>query len=122
MLRSVMPVTLYRQKKTDGGKEKIGRKYTRNRTETLSLRLTAEEKDLLRSHARKRGQSLTSYILLSALQYSNAEQFRPLLKSLDSLRAEFLALKETQNSDALADALEKQDQIYDEVLAAIRCR
>ena len=108
--------------KTDGGKEKIGRKYTRNRTETLSLRLTAEEKDLLRSHARKRGQSLTSYILLSALQYSNAEQFRPLLKSLDSIRAELLALKETQNSDALADALEKQNQIYDEVLAAIRCR
>jgi hypothetical protein len=45
-----------------------------------------------------------------------------LLKSLDSLRAELLALNETQNSDALADALEKQDQIYDEVLAAIRCR
>jgi uncharacterized protein (DUF1778 family) len=118
----VVSVTLYRQKKTDGGKEKIGRKYTRKRTETLSLRLTAEEKDLLRSHAQKRGQSLTSYILLSALQYSNAEQFRPLLKSLDSLRAELLALNETQNSDALADALEKQDQIYDEVLAAIRCR
>ena len=104
------------------GSESPIKHYKRNRTETLSLRLTKTEKRQLKALASRQDLSLTDYILLSALRYSKAEPFRPLLKSLDSLRSELLALKETQNSDALADALEKQDQIYDEVLAAIRCR
>ena len=50
--------------------------YQRNRTETLSLRLTPEEKKILKSLAAKNGVSITDYILLSALQYSAAGGLR----------------------------------------------
>ena len=56
--------------------------YQRNRSETLSLRLTAKEKTLLKSLAAKNGMSITDYILLSALQYSAAGRHAPALKLL----------------------------------------
>lgn len=104
------------------GSESTIKHYKRNRTETLSLRLTKTEKRQLKALASKQDLSLTDYILLSALRYSKAEPYRPLLQSLDSLRTQLLTLRETQNTDEIADALVKQSKIYDEVLAAIRCR
>ena len=56
--------------------------YRRNRTETLSLRLTAEEKQVLKALAEKRNLSMTDYILLSALHYSAGEHYRHALKTL----------------------------------------
>lgn len=103
------------------GGRKIDKKYSRNRTENLSLRLTAEEKDLLRGLAKKNRLSLTSYILLSALQYSSADPFRALLKELDTLREELVKAKGRSDADAIVDALEKQSEVYEKVLAAIRC-
>lgn len=96
------------------------RAYKRNRSETLSLRLTQEEKRQLNVLAAKRDMSLTDYILLSALRYSPAESYRPLLQKLDQLRTDLSELRKENESDAVCDALERQSQLYDEVLAAIR--
>lgn len=95
-------------------------RYKRNRSETLSLRLTAEEKHLLKALAEKNGLSLTDYILLSALNYSAAGSYAPALKELGQIRAELLALRKESPGAAVSDALEKQAQLYDAVLAAIR--
>ena len=64
--------------------------------------------------------SLTDYILLSALRYSPAESYRPLLKKLDRLHAELSKLRKENGSDAVCDALERPARLYDEVLAALR--
>ena len=95
--------------------------YRRNRTETLSLRLTAEEKQVLKALAEKRNLSMTDYILLSALHYSVGEHYRHALKTLEQIRTELLALQKSNPGDAVCDALEKQMQLYDAALAAIRC-
>lgn len=94
--------------------------YQRNRTETLSLRLTAEEKRILKALAAKNGMSITDYILLSALQYSSAGSHAPALKELGQIRAELLELRKESPCDAVCDALEKQAKLYDAALAAIR--
>lgn len=95
--------------------------YRRNRTETLSLRLTAEEKQVLKALAEKRNLSMTDYILLSALHYSAGEHYRHALKTLEQIHTELLALQKSNPGDAVSDALEKQMQLYDAALAAIRC-
>ena len=82
--------------------------YRRNRTETLSLRLTAEEKQVLKALAEKRNLSMTDYILLSALHYSAGEHYRHALKTLEQIRTELLALQKSNPGDAVCDALEKQ--------------
>lgn len=102
------------------GSESRIKAYKRNRSETLSLRLSREEKRQLNALAAKRDMSLTDYILLSALRYSPAESYRPLLKKLDQLHAELTKLRKENGSDAVCDALERQARLYDEVLAAIR--
>ncbi len=94
--------------------------YQRNRTETLSLRLTAEEKRILKALAAKNGMSITDYMLLSALQYSTAGCHAPALKLLDQIHTELLELQKDNPSDAVCDALEKQAKLYDAALSAIR--
>ena len=101
--------------------ESTVKNYRRNRTETLSLRLTAEEKQVLKALAEKRNLSMTDYILLSALHYSAGEHDRHALKTLEQIRTELLALQKSNPGDAVSDALEKQMQLYDAALAAIRC-
>ncbi len=95
------------------------KRYKRNRRETLSLRLTAEEKRLLKALAEKNGLSLTDYILLSALQYSSAGNHAPALKLLDQIHTELLELQKDNPSDAVCDALEKQAKLYDAALSLI---
>lgn len=94
--------------------------YKRNRTETLSLRLTSEEKRILKSLAAKNGMSITDYILLSALQHSSAGGHAPALKLLDQIHTELLELQKNNPGDAVCDALEKQAKLYDAAISAIR--
>lgn len=96
------------------------KRYKRNRGETLSLRLTAEEKHLLKALAEKNGLSLTDYILLSALNYSTAGSYAPALKELGQIREELLALQKESPGDAVSGALDRQARLYDAALAAIR--
>lgn len=52
-------------------------KYKRNRTESLTIRLTPTEKKMLQSRANAKHMSMTDYILLSALKQGNANNFHP---------------------------------------------
>lgn len=52
-------------------------KYKRNRTQSLTIRLTPAEKKMLQSRANAKHMSMTDYILLSALKQVNANNFRP---------------------------------------------
>ena len=52
-------------------------KYKRNRTQSLTIRLTLAEKKMLQSRANAKHMSMTDYILLSALKQGNANNFRP---------------------------------------------
>ena len=52
-------------------------RYNRNRTESLTIRLTPTEKKMLQSRANSKHMSMTDYILLSALKQGNANNFRP---------------------------------------------
>lgn len=52
-------------------------KYKRNRTQSLTIRLTPAEKKMLQSSANSKHMSMTDYILLSALKQGNANNFRP---------------------------------------------
>lgn len=51
-------------------------KYKRNRTESLTIRLTPAEKKMLQSRANDKHLRMTDYILLSALKQGNANNFR----------------------------------------------
>lgn len=48
----------------------------RNRTESLTIRLTPTEKKMLQNRANSKHVSMTDYILLSALKQGNANNFR----------------------------------------------
>lgn len=63
-------------------------KNQRTRTESLTIRLTAEEKSLIKAGAAKRKLSVTDYILLSALpaQKVRTEQVKILLKTLTEIQ------------------------------------
>jgi uncharacterized protein (DUF1778 family) len=52
-------------------------KYKRNRTQSLTIRLTPAEKKMLQSRANAKHMSMTDYILLSALKQGNANNFLP---------------------------------------------
>lgn len=52
-------------------------RYNRNRTESLTIRLTPTEKKMLQSRANAKHMSMTDYILLSAFKQGNANNFRP---------------------------------------------
>ncbi len=120
-LEILRSVTLSREKTDQPDEGEIAVKnYGRNRTETLSLRLTAEEKHLLKALAEKRNMSMTDYILLSALHYSAGEHYSHALKTLAQIRTELLELQKSNPGDAVCDALEKQ-MLYDTALAAICC-
>ncbi len=53
-------------------------KYKRNRTQSLTIRLTPAEKKMLQSRANAKHMSMTDYILLSALKQGNTNNFRPM--------------------------------------------
>lgn len=63
-------------------------KKQRTRTESLTIRLTAEEKSLIKAGAEKRKLSVTDYILLAALpaQTVKTEQVKILLKTLTEVQ------------------------------------
>lgn len=52
-------------------------KYKRNRTQSLTIRLTPAEKKMLQSRANAKHMSMTDYILISALKQGNANNFCP---------------------------------------------
>ena len=96
--------------------------YKRNRTETLTLRLTAEEKRMLKQKAAERNRTLTDFILLSALEHSDLRSLRPILKKLDELCGALKQLQQKEKTDEVCDALARQKELYTAVLNAIKNR
>lgn len=93
--------------------------YNRNRTETLTIRLTPTEKQLLKKKAAARGQSITDYILLSALEYHDVDLFIPVLETLAKTKNELLSMQEKNTAFSVYDALNVHEKIYDSVTTAI---
>ena len=94
--------------------------YKRDRTETLTLRLTPEEKQMLKTKAAIRNRTMMDCVLLSALEYSDARHFRSTLKKLDEIHVELEMLQQKKNSAEICDALAKQREVYEAVLYAIK--
>lgn len=94
-------------------------RYKRNRTETLTIRLTPTEKQLLKKKAAARGQSITDYILLSALEYHDVDLFIPVLETLAKTKNELLSMQENETAFSVYDALNVHEKIYDSVTTAI---
>lgn len=54
-------------------------KYKRNRTESLTIRLTSTEKKILQKRANSKRMSMTDYILLSCIS-TNKEKLPPKMR------------------------------------------
>ncbi len=94
-------------------------KYNRNRTETLTLRLTPKEKDLIRHRAGVRNMTLTEYILRSAIGYSDVSKYAVLIKKLYDLCSSLKELQQRGKDVNLPDAVTAIEKIYNEVLSAV---
>ncbi len=94
-------------------------KYNRNRTETLTLRLTPEEKNLIKHRAGARNMTLTEYILRSSIGYSEVSNFAFLLKQIDELRSLLKGLQQRGKDVNLPDAVTAIEKIYNDVLSAV---
>ena len=72
-------------------------KYKRNRNETLTIRLTAEEKELIRLKARNRDMSITDFLLMSAIENRQVQELKPVIEKLTVLQKKTSEIRE--NSD-----------------------
>ena len=61
-------------------------KYQRNRNQSLTVRLTEQEKNLIQSKAQRKNMSVTDFIVLSVTEQSNAAVLKPLLAMLAVLK------------------------------------
>ena len=88
-------------------------KKQRNRTESLTIRLTAEEKSLIKAGAAKRKLSVTDYILLSAMpaQTARTEQVKILLKTLTEVQ-KAVCKNAKDGSPEWEEILDRQKMIY----------
>ncbi len=88
-------------------------KKQRTRTESLTIRLTAEEKSLIKAGAEKRKLSVTDYILLSALpaQTVKNEQVKILLKTLTDVQ-KAVRKNAKDGCPEWEEILERQKMIY----------
>lgn len=88
-------------------------KNQRTRTESLTIRLTAEEKSLIKAGAAKRKLSVTDYLLLSALpaQTVKTEQVKILLKTLTEVQKAVCKNAESGYPE-WEEILDRQKMIY----------
>lgn len=61
-------------------------KYKRNRTQSLTIRLTPTEKKMLQSGAAAKYMSMTDYLLLTVLRQSDASLYQPILQKLGEIK------------------------------------
>lgn len=94
-------------------------KYKRNRTQSLTIRLTPTEKNMLRSRAAAKHMSMTDYLLLSALNQSDAVLYQPILKKLGEVKEKLIEAIDSGESD-IYDALELHKEVCSEIMKTIR--
>lgn len=94
-------------------------KYKRNRTQSLTIRLTPSEKKMLRSRAAAKHMSITDYLLLSALNQSDGVLYQPILKKLGEVKEKLIETIDSGGSD-IYDALELHKEVCSEIMKSIR--
>ena len=96
-------------------------KKQRTRTESLTIRLTAEEKSLIKAGAEKRKLSVTDYILLSALpkQTVMTEQVKVILKKLTEVQKAVCKNAEFGYPE-WEEIIDRQEIIYQQLFSLAR--
>lgn len=96
-------------------------KKQRTRTESLTIRLTAEEKSLIKAGAEKRKLSVTDYILLAALpaQTVKTEQVKILLKTLTEVQ-KAVCKNAKDGCPEWEEILDRQKMIYQLLFRLVR--
>ncbi len=95
-------------------------KYRRNRTQSLTVRLTPTEKKMLQNRANAKRMSVTDYILLSALNQNDAVLYSPLLKKLGEVK-KLIEVNDSDEAD-IYDAMQLYEKVCCEIMRAIRKR
>lgn len=93
--------------------------YKRNRTQSLTVRLTQAEKERIQSRAAAKKMSVTDYLLLSVLQQSDAVLYQPLLQRLGEVKEKLTEAADSGTAD-MYDALELHEKVCNEIMKAIR--
>lgn len=96
-------------------------KNQRTRTESLTIRLTAEEKSLIKAGAEKRKLSVTDYLLLSALpaQTAKTEQVKIILKTLTDVQ-KAVCKNAKDGCPEWEEILDRQEIIYQQLFSLAR--
>ena len=96
-------------------------KKQRTRTESLTIRLTAEEKSLIKAGAQKRKLSVTDYLLLSALpaQKVRTEQVKIILNTLTEVQKAICKNAE-DGCPEWEEILDRQKTIYQQLFRLAR--
>jgi len=90
-------------------------KYQRNRNQSLTVRLTEQEKNLIQSKAQRKYMSVTNFIVLSVTEQNNAAVLKPLLAMLAFLNNKTEHLKEKFDTAELREIIDRQNDIISEV-------
>lgn len=93
-------------------------KYKRDRTQSLTIRLTPTEKKMLRRLAASKHMSMTDYILLSALNHSDANLYSSLLKKLGEVKEKLIEANDSDEAN-IYDALKLYEKVCCEIRSAI---
>ena len=89
--------------------------YKRNRNETLTIRLTAEEKELIRLKARNRDMSITDFLLMSAIENRQIQELKPVLEKLTVLQKKTSEIRENSDTPGWREMKDLQSEMIAEV-------
>lgn len=92
----------------------------RKRTETLTVRLTPEEKRLLKRKATSRKMSITDFILLTSLDYQEADRLLPVVEALAQVKNELRFLQQNKTDSALDDSLDRYHDVMNALMKLLR--
>ena len=89
-------------------------KYKRNRNETLTIRLTAEEKEFIRLKARNRDMSITDFLLMSAIENRQVQELKPVLEKLTVLQKKTSEIRENSDTPGWREMKDLQSEMIAE--------
>lgn len=95
-------------------------KNTEKRTEQITVRVSKNEKELLKSKAKSKGMSMTNLFLLSAINSKENTKYQPILESLVQIKENLNALLQRDNNEMLYDLLDKVNAIAETMYEIIR--
>ncbi len=95
-------------------------KDTEKRTEQITVRVSKNEKELLKSKAKAKGMSMTNLFLLSAVESKNTAKYQPILKGLAEIKKKLNVLLQKDSNEMLYDLLDKVNMVADTVCETIR--